>query len=1272
MNFFELQAAEISNLNDADLRELVARLCEAEIIQQGGQPSCVTWGGAQEAADGGLDISVKSPIEILNSNFVPRKNTGIQVKKNKMIKSACTKEMLKSGSVKAVIQDLAAKKGAYIIVSGKDDCTEKMLSDRLAGMKDAVSSLKTKDDLFLDFYGQDRLAVWLRRHPSVALWVRSRLGKPLAGWKPYGRWASTPPEQDDQFLVDDYPCVIDANSTLKEPLPITAGIQLTRNKLRNLGSTVRIIGLSGVGKTRFAQALFESDVGQDSLPPSDVIYADLGDDLSPTASELITYLIANDFAAYLVLDNCPPDVHRRLQKQVADSGSKLHLLTIEYDISDDMPEETEAIHLEAGSEKIISNLIQRRFPALGSVNADKIAEFSGGNARVALALSSRVDADETLSKFSDEDLFQRLFTQRKGASEDLFRSAEMLALFYSFNTSPSDFNDELNILGAISAIRRENLYRSQAELTRRQLVQQRGDWRAILPHALANRLAKRALENISLDSINSEIFKTENLRLFQSCAHRLGYLHDFEPARTLALSWIQPGAPLHDLSSCNERYLVALHYVAPVFPDVVLSAIESASLNPEFASRNNDNFINFVRLLCQLAYEDRTFDRVTEVLLKFAESEKNNENNNGIVHQMRQLFSLHLSGTEATPERRQSFIGRLIKSGHARHREIASQLLQSAFEAQHWTSFGDFHFGARKRGWGWIPENDAEALSWYVSHIRLLDQPLSSSLQEDREWAKELLASNFRGLWSCAGCFDALEKIIRTYGKNGKWPKIWLSIKSAIHFDGDALAPEILYQLNSLERITAPSDSYSQIEAYVLNEVWEHVEISDGDFEKASENFYEKVFSLGVLAASQSEYLERLGSKLWTTKTQSFWHFGKGLATGSKDKLGMFNFLVTLFRKHNTEQASIQILAAYIKGIHEESSHQARQILKAALDIPEFQPYSIGLLTTMPIAPWVFRKILGLAQNRQLEAWRFESLGYGRAHEDISDDDLTILLSEINLLDKGYLSTIEILSMRFLQKEQFLPNERLRAVARHAIRSLVSADRDESTQLRMHGIERVFEESFNSTAPKPEIKEVIESLCEGISTYRIYAFDFSKLISALIKQYPEAFLEIVFEKSGKERELTHLFFRDRVGRASSALNDAPLDRILAWCGNDQHRIMKTANAVSVYTISTASDALPSDPKHAVLSSHIKSLMEISSDKLAIVEIIFRAARPDSWSNSLANILEMRAKAFAELLAHPSPEVQSLVRKKLLLLEQSVQREREREAAENNKREQRFE
>ena len=65
MIFFELEPSDISNLNDADLREMVARLCEAELIRQKIQTSCVLVGGAQEAADGVLDVRVVDAIPLL-------------------------------------------------------------------------------------------------------------------------------------------------------------------------------------------------------------------------------------------------------------------------------------------------------------------------------------------------------------------------------------------------------------------------------------------------------------------------------------------------------------------------------------------------------------------------------------------------------------------------------------------------------------------------------------------------------------------------------------------------------------------------------------------------------------------------------------------------------------------------------------------------------------------------------------------------------------------------------------------------------------------------------------------------------------------------------------------------------------------------------------------------------------------------------------------------------------------------------------------------------
>ncbi|KCZ57920.1 hypothetical protein HY36_12160 [Hyphomonas atlantica] len=1238
----------------------------------------VTWGGAQEAADGGIDVSVKDAGKLLKPNFVPRSTTGYQVKKHSMGKSACTKEMQSKGKVKQVIENIANQHGAYIIVSGKDDCSEKMLADRLTGMKAAIDALANKKNLKLDFYGRDRIITWLRSHPGVSLWARHRLGKPLSGWRPFERWAATPAELEDEFLVDDHPCVLFANLASKASQPLLDGIKLARDRLKPAGSAVRITGLSGVGKTRFAQALFEEGVGEGHLPSSNAIYADLGDDLTPSASELVAHLIANDSSAYLVLDNCPPDVHRLLQKKVAASGTKLRLLTIEYDISDDKPEETEVIHLEPSSEQTVSKLVQKRFPGLGRVNADKIAEFSGGNARVAIALSSRVDADETLSKFSDEELFNRLFSQRKGPSESLLESAEVLSLVYSFNVSPDEYNDELSALGRISGLDRRTLHRDQAELLRRQLSQQRGDWRAVLPHALANRVAKRALENLPLDDINAELFKQCNVRLFKSCAHRIGYLHDFQPARNLADSWVASGAPLHDIASCDAELLTCLDYIAPVFPETVLTALETATKTAGFASRSNPHFNLFVRLLCHLAYEDDQFDRAIEVLLRFAETEEKGENNNSIVGQMKHLFSLYLSGTEASPLRRQEFVAKLLKSPIPRHHEIASDLLHAALEVSHWSSFATFGFGARKRGSGWQPKTRQERIDWYVGFVGLLQRSLESNKLHEAKWAKEMLAPNFRSLWTLAGCFDVLEEIVRAHAEGGAWPEIWMSIKSTLYFDGEKHEASLLERLKELEKVSAPNDPYSEIEAYALSNTWDHAELKDGIFSESQKKLGDKIISLGELACADPKYLEQMGERLWGRHFDALWYFGKGVARGSSKRGETFEFLVGQLEKSQLDQIYPVLLQGYIHEVHDGDANQARQLQERILEVPKLKAHFVNLLSSVPIAPWGAKKLIDLAKAGELAAWQYTHISLGRKHEAITDDDLSELLSALLEADGGVAVVFQILEMRFFidQNSDYVPTEVLLAVGRKAITKMAAMRRDEIGQFRSLGFGRVADRCLIASAPSDEVTVIVKLLCDGIQNYRLYGFEMGECLSPLIKNFPELVLDRVFshgDRDDNEDLLSHSLFRDLSYESRGAqLNDASVDRLIAWCKGDQTLLGKIAKSVRTYSTAEAGEGPSSNPKRVVLSDHIMALLNVVEDKSSVVDIIAANTWPSGWSGSLADILERRAEAFAALMEHSSEEVCQLAKTKLRIIEQSIRINRAQEIEQSSRREQRFE
>ncbi|MCV5473606.1 hypothetical protein OFN43_32640, partial [Escherichia coli] len=75
------------------------------------------------------------------------------------------------------------------------------------------------------------------------------------------------------------------------------------------------------------------------------------------------------------------------------------------------------------------------------------------------------------------------------------------------------------------------LFRATSKLSDRHIVQKRAHWRAILPHAVANRLAALALDSIPVDQLRATFEATGRQRLLMSFAHRLGLLYDHTVAK---------------------------------------------------------------------------------------------------------------------------------------------------------------------------------------------------------------------------------------------------------------------------------------------------------------------------------------------------------------------------------------------------------------------------------------------------------------------------------------------------------------------------------------------------------------------------------------------------------------------------------------------------------------------------------------------------------------------------------------------------------------------
>src|SRR5436853_590055 len=80
---------------------------------------------------------------------------------------------------------------------------------------------------------------------------------------------------DDFYLFDDEARIKTGDKDDGDGLSAVDGINRIRKTLREPGHVVRLVGLSGVGKTRVCEALFDAKIGKDSLDPSLAIYTNV-------------------------------------------------------------------------------------------------------------------------------------------------------------------------------------------------------------------------------------------------------------------------------------------------------------------------------------------------------------------------------------------------------------------------------------------------------------------------------------------------------------------------------------------------------------------------------------------------------------------------------------------------------------------------------------------------------------------------------------------------------------------------------------------------------------------------------------------------------------------------------------------------------------------------------------------------------------------------------------------------------------------------------------
>lgn len=275
---------DIEKLNDKDLRTLIGLLCEEELEKNNISRKGVIWGGNQNARDDGVDVRVQLSSEINQDSFVPAKNTIFQVKATDMPASEIEKEMSPKGKLRKTIKKLSDNKGAYVIISSKGSVAEFALKNRLKAINSVLLDYKRDHNIKYDFYDRNRIASWVRSYPALIFWVRDKNSDEINGWQGYDKWLNFSKEE---YIVDEEARLFKNTRSNSTKFSIIDGINIIRSKMKESGTSIRLVGLSGVGKTSLVKALFNEKIGDKILHKTKVIYADYSDQPIPAPVNFI-------------------------------------------------------------------------------------------------------------------------------------------------------------------------------------------------------------------------------------------------------------------------------------------------------------------------------------------------------------------------------------------------------------------------------------------------------------------------------------------------------------------------------------------------------------------------------------------------------------------------------------------------------------------------------------------------------------------------------------------------------------------------------------------------------------------------------------------------------------------------------------------------------------------------------------------------------------------------------------------------------------------------
>lgn len=1081
-----------------------------------------------------------------------------------------------------------------------------MRSKRREAIEDGISELIPKKSITkikVDFYCIRKILNWIECHWNVQLWLLKKLGKETGGWSGFKNWSQS--SNPETYHLAEEPRV-ELKDAQKNPEKLNdyEAIKKIRELLLKPCSCLRLVGLSGVGKTRFTEALFQK-LNEDDQPLDSqrVIYGDYGNSethssLKPLPIEMVEKLKNTNEPCILILDNCSHTAHTEITKQISNDKHQLSFLSIEYDIrEDDIPENTSTINLGPASKNVLRDFLKDRFPNLQEAVIDKIYTLTEGNFRLAQAISSNHHLINSILELRDEEIFRRLFWQRDTEDKILYEAAKALSLVYSFSTKTENEKSELEILSNVySNFNKDDLHIYSSRLKEKSLVQERGSWRAVLPHIIANWLAKKALKELPLRKIEEIFLNTENpTRLKLSFARRLSLLGTNDKVEDISQRWFEKYNPFnHHLRSDRlwvERIEIC-DYLTQINPTLALSKISEYIESHDINSIIHKQYLAY--LLFRLAYDKILFIDSVNLLIELSLTEKIPENQSSITLFLEQLFYPYLNHTHAQASEKISIIRNLIESNHQEKIDLVFKLLNKIFIAPHHISSSHSHdFGFTVRDYGWWPSGEDLKTEIYIPFLEMLTNVFQVK-ENLREQIKSFIELQFIELlnYDLADALDAMLKGI--FAIDSCWLGLWAIIDAELNFDIETKRVTLDNQINFLNKIKTqiePKTLEDKIKTHIFH--FNEQQLYGENYERQVTEAKLKAEKLGSLLVNDTPLLDKLLPDLLSKPVPLSLkiHLGRGLAKDNQNLLNTWNFLTA--EKYKIIDTSL--LEGYLNVVSEKDSKTYDQILDSILTNNKLKNLYPPLQNTRIFTQEDFNR-LKESLKLDLEADNYSHLQCKNPFQGLTDKELCEFLSLFKKKFKQPIRVLEFLLYWTNQSKTWKESPLILELIRETLLEI-----DFSNDREIHKYE---DKALLSDLVKISIKdseEFTEKFCDRFIHYFnryeywhsmiTFPYTIERILEYLIQEHPQIFLNKFLDPNNR-----HVYQSFRCDK--NPLNSFPIDILLQWCDKESEaRYLILSECIELFQNRIENHPLNSQLNQNT-SKHLNPLVQIILAKVS--------------------------------------------------------------------------